>query len=339
MGGTGVHSNEVCRKVITILIPVLKTGYLESQLHWLDQQTYKEFTVIAMDVAHHQNKFQSWAKRQRSFNFIHVPLVHNIDFPKRCDYSIKNNLAFLAPTDNFLFLSDTHYPTATFVEVVANACFKHETAITFEPATVLFNAFDPFRHTVDVAGQTTHVGQPVFVFDRRTFFYVLNGFDEALTCASSYESMALRVVNLGREFHPKTGLLYHILHNPDENGFGRRWKQPCEKCDQLFSSWKFDRAYDTGDFPMDRDQEQLEQLIYRDRELGIQVFQCHNCGFGGVLNPAEYQQVIQNQRITGAPDSAFEGRTGRNLGKIYEQLTKQVANDVQAKLAYLMTTY
>lgn len=325
--------------MITVLIPVLKTGYLESQLQWLDQQTYRDFTVVAMDVAHHQNKFQTWAKRTRSFNFIHVPLVHNIDFPKRCDYSIKNNLAFLAPTDHFLFLSDTHYPTKNFMEVIASSVFKRESVVCFEPQTVLTNAYDPFRHVVDIGGQTTHVGQPVFVFDRRMFFYVLNGFDEALTYGAAYESMALRVVNTSPEFHPKGGLLYHILHNPDANQFGRRWRQPCEKCDALFAPWKFDRAYDTGEFPLDREQELIEQLLFRDPQLGIQVFQCHNCGFGGVLNPAEYEKVIKYQRITGAPTTAFEGRTGRNLGKIYETITKQVANDAQAKLAYLMTTY
>jgi len=326
--------------MLTILIPVLKTGYLESQLHWLDQQTYHDFVVIAMDTNHHINKHQSWIKKARTFQFHHVPLVHNIDFPKRCDFSIKNNLALLAPTERFIFLSDTHYPMPGFVETVAEGLMKNWQLPVFEAPTVLSTAYDGFRHTVDLGGITTHTSRPVFVFDRKTFFYILNGFDEALTYAADYELLAHRMVYTGQRFTQAANQLYHIHHGPDINSFGRRWRKPCEKCDSLFSRWKFDRAYDNGEFPEDScDPDLLTQMVSRDRELGIAIFQCPNCGFGGMLNPTEYERVIKHRHITDAPVAGFDGRTGRNLVKIYEIMTRQVSNDINAKLAYLMTTY
>ena len=326
--------------MLTILIPVLKTGYLESQLTWLDRQTHRDFTVVVMDVNHHVNKQQPWAKKTRTYQFHHVPLVHNVDFPKRQDFSIKNNLALLAPTDRFLFLSDTHYPTPDFVAAIAEGFTRNCLTPVFEAPTVLSTGYDPFRHTVDIGGVTTHLSRPVFVFDRRTFFYVLNGFDETYTYAADYELLAYRMLHVGQQFTHNTSLLYHIHHAPEANGFGRRWRRPCEKCDGLFARWKFDRAYDTGEFPAEScDPDLLRQQVSRDPDLGIAIFQCPNCGFGGALNPTEYEKVIRHRRLTGAPTSGFDGRTGRNLVKVYETMTKQVNNNIEAKLAYLMTTY
>ena len=325
--------------MITVLIPVLKQGYLQPQLKWLDQQTYRDFSVIVMDVNHYSNRQQGWAKAQRSFPFTHLPLIHNIDFPKRCDFSIKNNLALLAPTDSFLFLSDTHYIATTFMERAAVGALMSR-PLVFEACTVLSTAYDPFQHTVDTKGVTNHVSKPVFMFDRRTFFYILNGFDEALTYAADYELLTCRAANLGCKFQVVKDQLYHIHHAPDSNGFGRRWRHPCEKCEALFSSWKFARAYDTGTFPAETcDPDVLSQLVFRDKELGVELFQCPNCGFGGVLNPTDYEKVIKYRTLTAAPDRAFDGRTGRNLAKVYEAMVKQCDNSTIARFNYLMTTY
>jgi len=325
--------------MVTILIPVLKQGYLRSQLYWLDQQTHRDFTVIVMDVNHHLNKQQGWITRQRSFPFTYLPLIHNINFPKRHDFSIKNNLALLAPTDKFLFLSDSHYITPTFMSHVADGAIKNQPTV-FEACTVLSTAYDAFRNTVDVEGVTNHVAKPVFLFDRRTFFYILNGFDEALTYAADYELMACRAANLGCKFKVVRNQLYHIHHTPDRNCFGRRWRRPCEKCEAMFSSWKFDRAYDTGVFPLETcDPDVMNQMVFRDRYLGVELFQCPNCGFGGVLNPTDYEKVIKYRTLTSAPEQAFDGRTGRNLAKIYEAMARQCDNSVAARFNYLMTTY
>ena len=326
--------------MITVLIPVLKQGFLEAQLSWLSKQTYKGFTVIAMDSYYNITRNQPWARKQYPFTFHHVPLIQNIDFPKRFDYSIKNNLALLAMTDHFIFISDTDYPTEGFVEAAFLNRNKRERYIAFEVKSVSAGGFDSFNKTVDLGGVTDHMATPAFLFNSSTFFYGLNGFDEALTYASGYEFIADRMLNMYGPFDKIAESLYHIVHAPNQNNFGKRAQVPCEKCDRLFASWKFSRAYDTGEFPLEGpDSDMMEQMISRDAYFGLSVFQCPNCGFGGALNPTEHEKMVKWTKGVDAPTKAFEGRVGRNLGKVFETMNKQVGTDMNARLAYLMTTY
>ena len=326
--------------MITVLIPVLKTGYLESQLYWLEKQTHRDFNVIIMDVNHAANRQQPWMTKKRSYPVTHLQLIHNINFPKRCDFSIKNNLALLAPTNHFLFMSDTHYPAPTFIAQAGEAALRGNNTM-FKVQSILSKAYKPDTHEVNTELLLkNYMPKPVFLFDRRTFFYVLNGFDEALTYASDFESIVYRTLDFIPPFKVIDNQLYHISHLPTENQYGRRWRKPCEKCTALFSAWKFYNAYTTGTFPATATEEDaVAQMTFRDPDLGIALFQCPNCGFGGILNPAEYERVIQQRDISGAPISAFEGRTGRNLGQIYETMTKQCDNNIQARFNYLLTTY
>jgi len=324
--------------MFTILIPVLKNGFLESQLTWLSKQTTKDFTVIAMDAFYRNNRYQPWAKKKYPFQFNHVPLIHNTQFPKRCDYSIKNNLALLSPTNEFIFLSDTAYMVPTFVQTVSKYVTQQE-LVAFSSATVLYNAYDQTNHVLDLNGQTDHLSRPTALFNRKLFFHILNGFDEATTYSFEAESIFERLANTGYKVTPEKGMVFHILHDPTVNKFGKLWKKPCEKCESLFPRWKFEMAFDTGDFPMGKDRELVEQMTFMDRSLGIPMFQCPNCGFGGCCNPVVYGDLIIRERLVEAPESLLEGRTGRNLGKIHETLVSKVDNDISAKIAYLKTTY
>jgi len=327
--------------MFTILIPVLKNGFLESQLYWLSKQTYKEFNVIAMDAFYRNNRYQPWAHKKYPFSFEHVPLVHHISMPKRCDFSIKNNLAFLSPTNHFLFLSDTHYMLPNFAEKVAGSLMRDpEGCPVFDAYTILYSAYDAYRKVVDLGGETTHEAKPVAVFSRKQFFYVLNGFDEAMSyCYAGNENITQRLSMTGIRPDAHRGLLFHILHNPVDNNFGKFWQKPCEKCEALFPRWRFEMAEDSGEFPMTPDPELYDQMTYMDNRLGVPMFMCPNCGFGGCYDPAGYNDLILTERLVDAPTGALEGRTGRNLGKLYETMTKKVDNNLSAKIAYLKTTY
>jgi hypothetical protein len=323
--------------MFTILIPVLKEGYLQSQLKWLSEQRYKEFTVIAMDSFYHKNKYQPWINVKYPFKFYHVPIVHNIRISKRCDYSIKNNLALLSPTKEFIFLSDTSYPSPLFTKIIADSLLKNE-GVAFDSYTLLYTAYDANKHTVNLKGVTEHRSNPSILFDRRTFFYVLNGFDEATTYAYEAESIIERLYFAGESVKPITGKLHHILHNPDSNDFGKFWRKPCEKCCNLFPRWKFDLTMDTGEFPKKGDQDYIEQMTSYDRGLGIKVFECPNCGFCGSVNPTKFKELIANDHIIEAPKNMFARRVGRDLSEVYEELGA-VDNDIFARLAFLKTTY
>jgi len=324
--------------MFTVLIPALKQGYLESQLYWLSQQKYNDFNVVVMDAYYKQNRYYPWASAKYPFKFYHVPLVHNVNAHKICDYSVKNNLALLSPTNDFIFLSDTGYVTRNFAQTVHDFVFKKKIA-AFSSHTVLYTAFDSNSKSVDLGGQTDHQSQPTILFNRKLFFYVLNGFDEATTSASKYEFICDRLVNTGESITPLEGQLFHILHQPNSNSFGKFWRMPCDKCSDLFSQWKFDMAAETGEFPMQGDSEVMDQMMFMDPNIGIPMFECPNCGYGGCTDPRKHQYLIQSERVTEAPQSALDGRTGRNLSEIYETLTTKVENDIMAKVAYLKTTY
>lgn len=324
--------------MFTILIASLKQNFLKSQMAWLSKQTYKDFGVVVMDSHYKANQHQPWLKKL-PFPLVHVPLVHNVRMAKRFDFSIKNNLALLSPTQHFVFLSDTHYVRPSFAEKIAESILTGDKPLCFRVNTVLYNAFDPFRSTLDIGGETNAESAPVLVFDRRTFFYVLNGFDEAGTYSSDCEFMLQRIDNASIKYSVCAGVVYHILHTNDVNDFGDRWIRPCDKCKNLFGDWKFQQAHATGSFPMGRDAEAIEQFTFRDGELGLEMFECPNCGFSGILNPYEYMQAIENNKWMAAPVGLLDGRCGRDLGKLYEVMTRKVKNDVVAKLAYLRTTY
>lgn len=324
--------------MFTILIPVLKPGFLQSQLFWLSKQTHREFTVVAMDSFHAQTRYQPWAVQKYPFVFHHLPLIHNIGFPKTHDYSVKNNLALLAPTNHFIFLSDTHYPTIMFAERVADHVLHGRTAF-FTATTVLYTAYDQNRHLVDLGGQTTHISRPATLYDRKLFFYILNGFDEATTYCPSGEFIVERTSNACQSGVVEDGHLFHILHDPAANDFGRRWKVPCEKCSDLFPAWRFNMATETGEFPLGKDVELYTPFMFRDPLLGIPMFQCPNCGYGGCCNPAVHRDLVLREHLVEAAASALDGRTGRDLSSVYEVMNKQVNNDMQARIAYLKTTY
>lgn len=316
--------------MLSVLIPVLKAGYLESQLKWLSEQTVKDFTVIVMDVNHSQNKNLPFIKQPYPFTFHYLPLIQNISYPKRFDYSIKNNLALLAPTEHFIFLSDTSYILPTFIETAINSIQRKIRSV------YLCSSIEKVEDISAAEGKE----KPIFLFDRHLFFHILNGFDECMTYGNGYEFIANRVVSTDCKLNLIPRQVFHIKHTPNENSFGKRSKQPCELCSKWFPQWKFDRAYSTGEFPNTGDDADIiDQHIEHDPVLGISTFLCNNCGFGGSLNPAEYQSTIVKNGFMDAPITALEGRTGRNLTKIQDTILRKIGTDMSAKAAYLMTTY
>lgn len=327
--------------MLTILIPALKTGFLESQLHWLSRQTVKDFTVVVMDSNYAQNRHYPWAKAKRTFNVYHLPVVHHLTLPKRYDYSIKNNLALLSPTTHFVMVSDTAYFESKFVEAAYDHLRSSPTTIGYLPTTDLAaTAYDQSLHRVDTGGALTSFSAPALIFDFRTFCYILNGYDEAMTYGPGYETIMHRIASSKLPIKKlEEDLVYHLVHGPDRNQIPKR-KDPCERCEALFPVWRFTRAYETGEYPVEgKDQDLREQMVSRDRYLGIEVFQCPCCGFCGALNPVAYEKLLEAKHQADAPASAFDGLTGRNLTKVHETMLKQVGSDIQAKMSYLMTTY
>jgi len=322
--------------MFTILIPVLKQGFLQSQLVWLSKQTFKDFTVIAMDSFYQNNRYQSWVNKEYPFKFVHLPLLHDVRTAKRCDYSIKNNLALLAPTNHFVFLSDTHYVVEGFAEKIAKAINDNK-SVVFDSTILLYSAYDGFTHKVDSGGQTTHYGKPIMLFDRKMFFYILNGFDEATTMAYEREYMLERFVNTGEKDIIQSHV-FHILHSPD-NEFGKI-KQSCERCSTMFPRWKFATEEETGSFPLSLkdDKELFEQFTFIDPVLGLKMFECPNCGFCGCIENYKYKKLIMDHKITEAPKKMFDGRLGRDMGELYEKMNK-VNNDYNSKMAFLKTSY
>ena len=330
--------------MFTILIPVLKQGYLPSQLQWLSEQQYKNFCVIAMDANWKQNRYQPWSSKKYPFKFWHLPLVHNVQQHKRYDFSIKNNLALLSPTNHFIFLSDTHYIGNKFCQVVADEIIMHRSRVSFFDAnTLLYNSFFPDTNYVDLGGESTHVSKPAILFDSKTFFYVLNGYDEVTTYCHGYENMVVRVaILMGDKLSTlrKSGFTYHILHENHDNDFGTQWRKPCGRCSVLFAPWKFDIERGNGEFPEgNSDPELLSQFVARDSDIGVEMFRCPNCGFCGTTESYTLDDMLLAQGSVSAPKSGFEGDVGRDLVKMYETVTTQVNNRMNAKLAYLKTTY
>lgn len=319
--------------MFTILIASLKPNFLQSQLSWLNKQTYKDFTVIAMDVFYNENKYFKWTQKPYSFSFIHLPVIHNIQQSKRCDYSIKNNLALLAPTNHFIFLSDTAYVKDIFAESVHRSILSNKYTV-FSPNIVLHNAYDSFKGTVDLNGETTAKGQACILFDKKLFFYILNGYDECLSYAYNKEFIAERFCNTHSITDLKESLIYNIHHQPEANDFGYKWKKPCDFCSNEVPYWKFANEMETGIFDVS---DRFNQYTYYDRQLGLRMFECPNCGFTGCLELGKYQRMINGESIVDAPRGVIEG-LGRDLVKVYEELQK-VPNDIQAKVSYLKGSY
>jgi hypothetical protein len=234
-----------------------------------------------------------------------------------------------------VFLSDTHYVVENFAETIAKS-INDGKKVVFDSSILLYSAYDRFTHRVDLGGQTIHYGKPVMLFDRKTFFYILNGFDEATTLAYENEFMLERFVNAGL---PEIiqGKVFHILHSP-ENDFGKI-KLPCERC-TMFPRWKFATESETGDFPLalKDDKELFNQFVFIDPILGLKMFECPNCGFCGCIESYKYKRLILDHKMTEAPKKLFDGRLGRDLGALYEKITT-VDNDYNAKLAFLKTSY
>ena len=332
--------------MFTILIPVLKSGYLKSQLYWLSNQTYKNFSVIVMDVDYKYNRYQPWIDKKYPFQFYHVPLIHNVMQHKRFDFSVKNNLALLSPTNYFVFLSDTHYIKNNFCEEVFNEIVKNESDCTlFTASTLLYNAYFADSNYVDLGGETTHLAKPAILFNSKLFFYVLNGFDEVTNYSHGYENMLVRLYSLKdiknkNNLNKKNGLVYHILHENHDNVFGDNWRKPCEKCSCIFAEWKFDMERDGNDFPLTgEDIDIINQMIFIDSDLGVKMFQCPNCGFCGTIESTKLDDLMLSNKILSAPVKGFDGDVGRDLINIYETMCKQVNNRINSKIAYLKTTY
>lgn len=325
--------------MFTVLIASLKTGYLQSQLHWLSKQNFRQFFVIVMDANYKANRHQFWLQKKYPFKLEHIPLIHNINTPKRYDLSIKNNLALLAPTNHFIFLSDTHYFTPEFSERIADHIFSDKGYLAFAPIHVMASAYDAFNHRVDIGGEAYGEAKHPFLFDRKFFFYVLNGFDEATTYGfQEHEAIGTRIGNAKVDITGYCDIVYHMIHSPTDNE--GPWTQPCEKCRNLFAEWKFKRTLEEGTFAYGSDDPELvDQFTTVDPETGLMVFECPNCGFGGVLNPRKYLDMLGGHKWVAAPSGLLEGRLGRNLGQVYETMVKKVSFGIEAKMAFLKTTY
>ena len=325
--------------MFTILIPVLKKGYLESQLYWLSKQTYKDFHVLVMDAHYRVHKAAPFMQRKYPFPLNHVPLVHNRLLAKRFDNSILNNMALLAPTFHFIFLSDTSCPQPGFAEAVAHMIHCHSVGKFFS-YEIPVSAYDRNNHTIKIptGAHTRDNSYVTCITDKSEFVYVLNGLDEATTCAYSVNDV------LPADAAATSGvnhleLLYHF-DMPYSPVAIEGWRDPCDKCNSIFSITALRAAADADDF-LRRcpERDVAEQMTYFEPEIEAMMFQCPNCGFGGVLSPSEYRVRNHQCNVISAPVGLLDGRAGRNLTTIYETMTRKVSNSLDAKLAFLRSSY
>lgn len=330
--------------MFTILIPVLKEGYLKSQLKWLSNQTYKNFSVVVMDSFYKKNKYFNWANKKYPFNFYHLPLLHNIRQTKRYDFSIKNNLALLSPTPNFVMVSDTHYFDRNFCQEVSNELIRYGSDLTFFQAnTLLYSSFSSVSDWVDLGGETTHISKPAILFSAKSFFYVLNGYDEVSTYSHRYENMYLRAAKYIKNDPKriKRNLVYHILHPMDANDMGVLLETPCERCSDIFCDWRFDEEreffkFNSGNLDVDS----FENFLEYDIDLGVDVFRCPNCGFCGTISSTKLDHNKVSFGDVAAPTFGFGGDVGRgNLSDIYSNLNSKVGSDIQQRFSYIKKTY
>lgn len=330
--------------MFTILIPVLKEGYLKSQLSWLQDQTYKNFSVIVLDSFYKSNKYFKWSSSNYDFNLNHLPLIHNIKQSKRYDFSIKNNLALLCTDNHFVMVSDTHYFSPEFCRVVADEIVKYGSDLTLFPAnTLLYNSFKPNTSSVDLGGETNHISKPAILFDTKSFFYLFNGYDEVSTYCHGYENMHLRSGKyIEKNFNRiKNNLVYHILHthSDDSNEFGFRHKEPCEICSELFSDWQFDRERQQGRFFVS-DSENCQRFLGYDSNMGVEVFRCPNCGFCGTIESTKLDDMKIALGDLSAPEYGFDGDVGRgSLSDIYDKMNCVAGRDIRQRFSFLKRTY
>jgi hypothetical protein len=268
--------------LFTILIPVFKSYFLDSQLYWLSKQIYKDFNVLIMDAAYKENRHKPFMQRKYPFRLYHVPLVHNTLVAKRFDNSVLNNLALLAPTFHFIFLSETSYPTPEFTQSVAKSLFSHCRGPSFSSLALPHTAYS--RDVSTVLASTCKA--VTTLTDKSTFIYVLNGVDEATTAGYCVNVALPALYDVNETI---TGVLYQF-DVPDSTVVADRWRQPCEKCSSVFSILAIRMATSVDDFVRSSsDPELVDQMTFFEPEIETMMFQCPNCGFGGVVSPLEYQ--------------------------------------------------
>lgn len=318
--------------MFTILIACLKKDYLQMQLAMLANQEYKDFSVIVMDTDYKVNKDKTWITKKYPYTVTHLPLLHHVKQSKRCDYSIKNNLALLSLTNNFLFLSDTHLVDKQFTQNCAKIVTTHKHGY-FNSTNITLEDSESFT-----VGNSS---APILMHDRKSFFYVLNGYDEAVTYNSALnEQIWLKYEKLHIYTVPQVfdNQVFHVEHE-SVNNFGKFWKKPCEKCSELFSEKKIKEAVVHNRFLLPEDSEYTEQIMYFDKDYQLPMFQCPNCGFGGCYEPFTYSKLVQRNCLTNSPDKALDNRTGRDLGQLYEHISTKIGQNIKDRWAYLKTTY
>jgi hypothetical protein len=321
--------------MFTVLIPAFRKGFLEAQLSWLSKQTFKGFNVLVMDAFYSKNKTESWINKRYPFPLMHVPMIHNKLLAKRFDLSVYNNLALLSPTTDFVFLEDTYYVSEKFAEAVYRVTISGEKESLF---------------TVGVAeGSDLHNMQlkPVeklssnialTVFDFKTFIYGLNGYEEALTYADcDCNSIYGRLLKYcGPKYHQTyKGLVFDILHSED---FPKIWDLPCEKCSDLFPLSLIRDAVDYKDFMTKSSMltDEISRFVSFNPTIGEYVFSCPNCRFCGVLTTAGFNKA--NKPLDSFV-GVFDIKAGRNLVELFEEMNKQVGNNVWDRIEFLKTTY
>ena len=328
-------------QMFSILIPCLKREYLASQLYWLSQQTFKDFTVVVMDGYYKEHRGQPFMQKAYPFQLIHVPLVENKLLAKRYDFSIRNNLAMLAPTFHFVFISDTTYVPPEF----AKSVFDFIMRTSSDSKIGVFEVWNLAGYNLDTHAVTLQSPPSVqpnsmhpFIFNKRDFIYILNGYDEIWSYASANDFLfAVRCTRLGvferlkpdlaKIVHPKTNFVWY--------------KEPCTKCSVMFEERAINCARDYESFfnnlRLDVDHDLAKQMTYFDKDLGCMMFQCGNCGFGGAVCDTDYKEFAKTS--IQSPVSALDGRAGRDLAKVYDLMTAKCANDVDTKLSFLRNSY
>lgn len=337
--------------MISIVISTIYPGIPKAQLFWLSKQTCQDFELILLDGYFQSRQELSEYADSLGFGsrFKHLPLLEQTNVAKQIDYTARNNGCLLASYDQILMLDDYEYYHPNLVEMVVSSRYLYHyfyvndlSPEAFYPSDWSVDLEKTYKRVVTTADDISDapiVKAPddrvdaTFVwnhnsFSRERFIYEFNGVDEAATAAYAWDDneIGIRRAKRNIEFERHFSVLYHFDHA--KNVRSLRTPRPC-----CLGS----------DFPISsinsvryRDMFQSDAKIVFYDEHGYEWFRCTACGFSGPVDGEAFLEQRRKDSIIKAAVGWSDGRLGRNLIRLFEDLKNLAWTD---KLNLIETSY
>jgi hypothetical protein len=322
--------------MLTVVICTVYPGMPESQLVWLSRQTCQDFELLLLDGYHGRRRHlaELAARLGLGGRFRHLPLLEQTNVAKRIDYTPRNNGCLLASYERVLFLDDHEYYAPNMIELALGDGWPYHYFYVNDLNT---SAFGAGGHTVDLSDTYKPVTtvaddvsdapivdapddevDPELVWnhsshDRERLIYEFNGFNEAATAAYAWDDidLGLRVRKRGIRFRRHFRTLYHFDHG---NGV-RSLRTPYPCC--IFSHPKAAEINATRYDLLFGDEHPTIRYYHEDEYCW---FLCEACGFSGPVDGDRYLEQLRHDQRLAAPVGWAEGRVGRNLSRLFEDL-------------------